>query len=166
MYLQSLKQVNGQWQGSAKVIIDGQVYSTTVTGNKGTDIYTGLGRDLAKQLKNAGYTNAHITFEQGDYKNTFSTVDASSNSNKPHTAEQKQQPHVANIIFKIHTNRGNYGTATVTAPDGKKYSASTGASLSADRARNALAKDILEQMKKDGWTKMTLKNETYGTSYS
>lgn len=73
----------------------------------------------------------------------------------------KTKPVKVNISFSIHSNTTNSGTATVTMPDGTRYTASTGASLTHNRAMNALADDIMAQLKKAGWTNVTLVNQNF-----
>ncbi len=88
-------------------------------------------------------------------------VNSNNGANATGNQIDKTKPVSVKITFSIHTNSTNSGTATVVMPDGTKYTAETGPSLTHNRAMNALSDDIMNQLKQAGWTNVTLTNSNF-----
>ena len=64
--------------------------------------------------------------------------------------------HALKPSFSVHTLRGNYGSASVIAPNGKSYTAETGFSFTYDRAKEDLQKELKAKLKTAGYADIDL----------
>ncbi|MDE6138591.1 MAG: hypothetical protein K2F57_03895, partial [Candidatus Gastranaerophilales bacterium] len=162
--------------GTATVIMpDGTRYtaSTTpsLTHNRAMD---SLANDIMSQLKAAGWTNVTLTnqnfkFSKGGQatqatQNTQNANQAQNANKTQWTAAEKAKPRKLTINFSIHTLRGNNGSATVTTPDGQKFTVTTDMSLTQQRAMADLSNKMKAQLSQAGWTNTTLVNPNFNWS--
>lgn len=117
---------------------------------------TPVGEDTVKGGTGAGVRRRTTTSRTGG---AGAAVQAHNEaSDKP---IDKTKPQTVNIKFKISTMIDNSGSATVTMPDGSVFKAETGMSWTHNSAMNALADDIMKQLKNAGWTNVTLVNPNF-----
>lgn len=161
----------GQKDGTATVTIDGKTYTAKISGAESHSIAMDtLANDIRKQLKADGWTNVTLVnnnfkFKQGEPKPEVDGITGAAPKAKTNwTAEEKAKPQTLKIRFAIHTNTGNFGTASVTTPDGDTHTVSTGPSLTSQRAREFLSKDMKALLSQKGWTNVTLENTNFNWS--
>lgn len=161
----------GQKDGTATVTINGKTYTAKISGAESHSIAMDtLANDIRKQLKADGWTNVTLVnpnfkFKQGEAKPEVDGITGAAQKAKTDwTAEEKAKPITLKIRFAIHTRTTNSGEAYVTTPDGEKHTVSTGPSLTSQRAREFLSKDMKDLLSQNGWTNVTLENTNFNWS--
>ena len=124
-----------------------------------------VGNAMIRSLKADGWTNVTLENSKFDWSSDGSA--ATGKVDKPKGAEQwtkekkaaYNKPH--QITFAVSPSSAYSGSATVTTPDGKLHQVTTGPSLSASRARKDLVKQMIQQLKNDGWTQAKVTNPNW-----